>query len=125
MAAAIVLCDAGLFAVAAAAIGPPLGTVHGTVTWTAAPGRRLLGIRPKEPGRASTATTDDEGRYELIYIRHDKGAKVGAHIACGLRARTRTPAQAARLPSRQNTQTVFTAEVKPGDNTIDFPLASK
>jgi len=104
---------------------PPLGTVHGTVTLDGKPlaGASLV-FEPVERGRASTAVTDADGRYELIYIRQDKGAKVGAHRV-RITAANPDSAKAELLPLRYNAQSVLKAEVKPGDNCIDFPLTSK
>jgi hypothetical protein len=99
---------------------PALGMVHGTVTLD---GRPLVGatvlFQPVEPGRTSIAVTGDDGRYELVYLRKDKGAKVGAHV---VQITSRNPAI---LPPRYNTQSILKAEVKRGTNTIDFPLTSK
>ena len=104
---------------------PPLGMVSGTVTLDGKPlaDARLI-FEPAEGGRASTGSTDREGKYELIYIRKDKGAKVGTHL---VRISIANPDadNVELLPARYNTQSVLEAEVKQGDNTIDFPLTSK
>jgi hypothetical protein len=104
---------------------PPLGMVHGTVTLDGGPlaGASLV-FDPVQPGRASTATTDHDGKYELIYIRRDKGAKVGAHLV-RISAANPGSGKSGPLPPRYNTQSDLKVEVKPGDNTIDFPLTSK
>lgn len=102
---------------------PPLGTVHGIVTLDGQPlaGAGLV-FQPTEAGRASAATTDENGQYDLVYIRKDKGAKVGFHLA---RVSAVRSDKSSLLPPRYNTQSILRVEVKPGDNTIDFPLTSK
>jgi hypothetical protein len=102
-----------------------LGTVHGTVTLDGKPlvGASLV-FEPEEPGRASTATTDDDGNYELIYIRLDKGAKVGAHVV-RISAPKPGAGRGELLPPRYNARSVLKTDVRRGDNAIDFPLASK
>ena len=104
---------------------PPLGTVSGTVTLDGKPltGARLI-FEPAAGGRASTGLTDDKGRYELIYIRKDKGAKVGAHLV-RISIADSDAGNAELLPDRYNSRSVLKAEVKQGHNTVDFPLASK
>ena len=104
---------------------PPLGMVHGTVTLDGKPlaGARLT-FEPVEPGRASTGITDDDGKYELIYIRDDRGAKVGGHLV-RISAPNPNSDGAELLPPRYNTQSTLKKEVKRGDNSIDFPLTSK
>lgn len=102
---------------------PPLGTVHGTVTLDGRPlAGASLAFQPVELGRASVATTDSDGKYELLYIRQEKGAKVGTHQV-RISATNRDKSQL--LPPRYNTQSVLRADVKSGDNTIDFPLATR
>ena len=104
---------------------PCLGTVHGTVTLDGKPlADAALIFEPLDPGRASTGKTDDKGHYELIYIRQDKGAKVGSHK---VRIRAEDPDANGKelLLPRYHSETILTAEVSSGDNTIDFPLTSK
>ena len=102
---------------------PPLGTVHGTITLDGKPlaGASVI-FEPVEPARASAGFTDDDGKYELIYIRRDKGAKVGAHL---VRISVAQSGKFPLLPPRYNRQSVLKADVKAGDNTIDFPLTSQ
>ena len=103
---------------------PPLGMVSGTVTLDGKPlaDARLI-FEPIEGGRASTGSTDSEGKYELIYIRKDKGAKLGPHLV-RISAATPDAAHAELLPACYNAQTTLRADVKPGPNQIDFTLTS-
>ncbi len=103
---------------------PPLGMVSGVVTLDGKPlaNARVI-FEPTEGGRASTGLTNAKGEYELIYIRQDKGAKLGPHR---VRVSVTNPdaAKAELLPGRYNAQTTLRADVKPGHNKIDFPLTS-
>ena len=59
---------------------PPLGGVHGTVTLDGQPlAGAIVTFEPVEPGRASMARPTLTADMNSIYIRDDKGAKVGAH----------------------------------------------
>ena len=86
---------------------PPLGGVHGTVTLDGQPlAGAIVTFEPVEPGRGSMAMTDAQGKYELIYIRDDKGAKPGAHRV----QITTSNANAGKpelLPPRYNAQTTL------------------
>ena len=59
---------------------PPLGTVTGIVTVRGepAPGVMVL-FQPLHGNRSSEATTGDDGRFELTYVRSIRGAEVGEH----------------------------------------------
>ena len=98
--------------------------VSGTVTLDGKPlaDARVI-FEPAEGGRASTGLTNAEGKYELIYIRKDKGAKLGPHL---VRISVTNPDAANRelLPARYNAQTTLRADVKPGSNEINFTLTS-
>ncbi len=103
---------------------PSLGLVSGTVTLDGKPlaGARVI-FEPVEGGRASTSTTDSRGRYELIYIRTDKGAKVGPHNV-RIFAGNADLGRAEVVPPRYNLQTTLRVEVKPGENERNFELLS-
>ncbi|HEX7380297.1 MAG TPA: carboxypeptidase regulatory-like domain-containing protein [Pirellulales bacterium] len=88
-------------------------------------------------GRPSTGVTDAAGKYTLTYIRDVKGAKLGAHSvrvetvpavtsdqAVGITPEG-PPSAAETIPAKYNTESELRAEVKPGENTIDFSLNSK
>lgn len=58
---------------------PQLGMVTGTVTLDGEPLRNVeIAFQPSN-GRPSYGETDDDGHYELNYIRDIMGAKVGTH----------------------------------------------
>jgi hypothetical protein len=104
---------------------PELGRVHGHVTLD---GKPLAGVvvsfQPINGGRQSSGETDDQGSYELIYIRDIQGAKVGKHrVAVGSSDLVTPPKK--RLPARYNAKTTLEAEVQPGDNQCDFALSTR
>lgn len=112
---------------------PEIGEVRGTVTLDDEPLEgAIVYFSPEGGGRVSQAMTDAQGAYELVYIGKDLGAKTGKHLV-----RITTAYESAdpntgetvynreRVPSRYNSeQTELSAEVEPGENTIDFPLKS-
>ena len=77
------------------------GLRHGHLGWKAA-GRRPRDLRAGRGGRASTGSTNAEGKYELIYIRNDKGAKLGGTSSASRhqpRRQRRTPPRPLQLPN--------------------------
>jgi hypothetical protein len=60
---------------------PDLGTVSGVVTLDGQPlPNAVVNFTPTGEGRPSTAETDEEGRYSLIYLQGVDGAIVGEHV---------------------------------------------
>ncbi|MBN2578952.1 MAG: carboxypeptidase regulatory-like domain-containing protein [Pirellulales bacterium] len=100
---------------------PELGLVRGRVTLDGKPlAGEVVSFRPVEGGRQSSRKTDEQGHYELIYLRDIRGAKVGKHrVTIGA-----SDLVAKRVPDRYNLKTTLTAEVHPGDNQCDFDLRS-
>lgn len=108
-----------------------LGQVQGTVTMDGSPLADAQIIFSPEGGRPSTGVTDAAGKYTLAYIRDIKGAAVGKH---SVRIETLPPPTSdhevnqvfiEKIPAKYNAETTLTADVKPGENTVDFPLVSK
>ena len=59
---------------------PELGTVSGIVTLNNEPlPNAIVNFSPTAAGRPSTAETDSEGRYSLLYLTDVDGAVVGEH----------------------------------------------
>ena len=104
--------------------GPDLGLVEGTVTID---GRPLAGatvvFQPKAGGHASRGTTDDAGRYQLVYIRDIKGALIGSHTVMIYAASEGDPKE--RVPARYNKKSIVTAQVAAGKNEQNFNLTSR
>lgn len=111
--------------------GAELGLVTGTVTLDGAPVQYVL-VRFEPKGAAmSSGATDASGRYELRYANGAKGAVLGTHtvriegLDAAEAAEIEGGAKPVNIPARYNLATTLTAEVKAGDNTINFDLVSK
>ncbi|MFG0239925.1 MAG: carboxypeptidase-like regulatory domain-containing protein [Gimesia chilikensis] len=107
---------------------PDLGTVSGVVTMDGKPLPAVTVTFTPTEGRPSNGVTDEEGHYELGYLRDTMGAVIGTHkvsISTPQDAPT-PPGQTYKdpIPAKYNAQTTLTEEVKAGDNTIDFKLES-
>ncbi len=109
---------------------PELGDVSGRVTLD---GKPLAGVEVlfgPEAGRTSAAMTDEDGYYTLHYLPDVEGAQLGKHrvVIQSYLEDESDPETLANfveiIPSKYNTRSELTAEVKEGSNTIDFPLES-
>ncbi|MEW4563718.1 carboxypeptidase-like regulatory domain-containing protein [Bremerella sp. JC770] len=127
----------GVLAIAAAGCGQPtydgIGEVQGTVTLDGqAYPNALITFSPVGGGRPSNGLTDEQGNYQLIYIRTQKGAEAGRHSVKIMTMPAKhegpgmRPATAPKelLPARYNKRTELNATVEEGPNTIDFALES-
>jgi len=125
---------------------PELAEVTGTVTLDNQPlAGATVEFIPTAGGRSSTATTNEQGNYELTYNADNFGAIVGSHqvkIVLGEGAAVEYPegvnpdelSEAEQLkyannqktlPPKYNQKTELTAEVDAGNNTHDFNLTSE
>lgn len=86
---------------------PDLGTVTGVVTLNGAPLSHVEVTFVPEAGRPSYGETDNDGKYELTYIRDTKGAKVGKHT---ISVRSTKVDNAAFKP----------VEIQPGPNVVNI-----
>lgn len=112
--------------------GDPYGLsqVTGVVTMDGAPlPSAAVSFRPAS-GRPAQGITDQDGRYELIYIRDIRGAEQGAYTVSITTYREASPDPVAgkpkpeTIPARYNKQSTLTAEVESGANEINFDLTS-
>jgi len=107
--------------------GPELGTVKGKVTLDGEPLEGAdLEFQPKE-GSPSYGTTDDNGRYDLMYTRDKRGAMLGEHTVKITTSTTDVDERGneIRVPQRvppEYSQVGVTKEVKPGTNKFNFEL---
>ena len=110
-----------------------LGTVTGTVTLDGKPLPQASVTFSRGQGRMSVGTTDEQGRYKLLYTVNQQGAEPGTHTVSittqiyavsGEADLAAVEGRQELLSPRYNEKTELTAEVKPGRNTIDFDLTS-
>ena len=103
--------------------GPQVGQVEGTVTVDGEPVAGLKVFYYPPTGRPSRTVTDAQGHYRLKWKPDVGGALVGQHkvVISTITEQDRVE----HLPARYNSETELTADVKAGDNIIDFPLKSK
>ncbi len=111
---------------------PELADVNGIVTIDGSPlvNAKVI-FEPQETignarRRASSGTTQSDGTFTLEYNEDASGASLGKHKVMILKL-TDNPEDAGKqlIPTKYNEQTELTAEVKAGDNTINFDLKSK
>ncbi len=105
--------------------GRTLGHVVG---WVTLDGKPLAGAQVdfhNEFTRKSSSGTDDNGYYELKFNRRLKGALVGKQsVTIGLFGIDAENPDYEPLPSAYNKNTLLTAIVKEGSNTISFHLTT-
>lgn len=105
---------------------PPLGKVTGVVKLNGQPVKNASVNFYPDNARPSSARTDDQGRYELVFNENLKGAAVGTHLV-KISARDAQPEKGnlETIPIKYNDKSDLKREVKAGDNTFDFDLESK
>lgn len=113
---------------------PETGPVSGRITLDGQPlGEADVYFAPESGGRTSSARTDAEGRYVLLYTGpKDRGAKVGTHrVAIRTAGERLDPAtgkskyQKEKLPKRYHDKSELVREVDRRGGTFDFELTSK
>jgi len=83
-------------------------------------------------GRPAFSVIDEDGKYDLTYIRNTKGAKVGTNKVAvtwvdygGGSDGGDSPVKKLKIPAKYSTKSELSVDVKPGANTFDFDLKSK
>lgn len=112
---------------------PDVGEVTGVVKMDGVPLANASVTFQPSSGRPSRGVTNEEGQYELMYIRDDPGAKTGDHSVMISTYRSADPdaedgpvqAMAETVPAQYNIKTGLKANVKAGENEINFDLESK
>jgi len=126
---------------------PELGQVTGTITLDGEPLTGIAVVFFPESGRPARGKTDADGKYELTYIRQERGTKLGRNrveIAPDEEGEDEREAEEAssgegesrsrvvakkgskpKIPARYNTKSELEAVVKAGENVFDFQLATK
>lgn len=116
---------------------PELGQVNGVVTLDGEPLIGAVVTFMPTAGRPATGTTDENGSYELTYIRDTRGTKVGTNkVSISMGEGTEDEAELegddadqsklkngpVSVPAKYNTKTELVAQVESGENTFDFHL---
>ncbi|PQO38721.1 hypothetical protein C5Y96_02240 [Blastopirellula marina] len=108
-----------------------LGQATGVVTLNGNPYPGAMVTFTPGKGRPSIAITNEDGSYELVYIRDTKGVVPGEHRVSISTVPPvqpddyRGPAFKDPLPVRYNKKSELTRTVELGPNTFDFELTSK
>lgn len=130
---ALTLASSGCFG-GGTSVDAKLGTVTGRITRNGQPLPKVdVQFVPVKGGRASYATTDADGVYELVFSANAMGAVVGQHevkITGGggtvdLDANADadlTASTGLAIPTRYNSATELRCEVKSGENEYDVDL---
>jgi hypothetical protein len=102
--------------------GVETAPVKGRVTLDRRPlPNAVVQFQPDENKRPAFGGTDENGEYELYYKKGVVGARVGQHI---VRITVPNRPNAPTIPERYTTKSELRAEVKPGQNQLDFELKS-
>ena len=102
---------------------PTLAPVEGTILLDGQPLQGAAVCFKPEGARTSRGFTDAQGHYELLYLRDIKGAAIGHHKV-SIATPSELPASK-RAPAKYDQRSsTLTADVKPGENLIDFELQS-
>ncbi|MFH1268755.1 MAG: hypothetical protein ABIK89_23770 [Planctomycetota bacterium] len=126
-----IACVWGLFALCVTGCGsdgPDRGRVSGEVKLNGdpLPGAELE-FQPDD-GSPSYGTTDEKGKYDLMYTRDKRGAMIGEHTVRITTTTAGTDPQGNEtklpqvVPPKYNSQSELKKEVKPGKNKVDFEL---
>lgn len=104
---------------------PDIGEVHGTITVDGQPASNVI-VAFTQPGfRASRGFTNQDGQYELKYVKDVDGAVLGEHSVKLRYYGAEEGPKREQLPAKYNTDSELTAIVEPGRNQIDFSLETK
>jgi hypothetical protein len=116
--------------------GPQLATVSGTVTLDGKPVPQvnITFVPETQGGSPSFGSTDANGKYTLLFSQDRAGAMLGKHRVeieaqepeVGDDGEPIAPAaEVVPIPVKFSQPGALSAEVKSGNNTIDFPLKSE
>jgi len=106
---------------------PELGQVSGTITMDGKPLSKANVTFEPQSGAPSLGMTDEAGHYELAYNKDHQGAVPGQHkVRISKFGEPGSPNDTEdQIPAKFNQNSKETAEVKMGDNEINFDLKSK
>lgn len=101
---------------------PDLGRVSGRVTIDGQPLAGVIISFMPDKGRAAAATTDSEGRYDLVYLNDYKGCKIGPNTIGFFVPTGGSPSHP--IPAKYQNKSDIKVDVKAEANTFDFDLKS-
>jgi hypothetical protein len=106
---------------------PPLGEVSGVVTLDGTPLKNVDVVFTPDHARPSFGRTDDSGKYSLSFAGKEQGAAIGKHSVSISTPLDHPPAPSYKdpIPARYNISTELTADVKAGQQEMNFDLKSK
>ncbi len=110
---------------------PDLGDVTGVVTLDGEPlAYAQVFFNPESgAGRTAMAKTDESGHYKLLYNRSSSGAQLGPQSVTisklAFDPQNENDSGREVLPARYLKPGTLTAEVKAGENVINFELTSE
>ena len=106
---------------------PELGQVTGTITLDGQPLEGAAITFEPDAGTLSVGTTDETGHYELAFSKDYPGAILGTHtVRLSKMGEPGSPNDTEnQIPAKFNANSTLTAEVKAGENTVNFDLESK
>lgn len=124
--ASVALCGCG------GSVGPELSFLAGTVTLDGSPlsDARIVFQPSGKDASPSVSETGPDGSFELKFNRDRKGVIAGTHQIRVTTSRVITDANGReteiveRVPSKYNSKTELTYDVKPGNNQFDIKLES-
>ncbi len=105
---------------------PELGTVRGTVTLDGQPIENAVVFFTPDgrKGRAAIGMTNQKGAYSIEYAQGVPGASIGRHcVRISTSVASGSPDET--VPSQYSLKDSLFADVKAGDNTIDFVLTTQ
>ncbi|QDU90216.1 hypothetical protein Pla175_36180 [Pirellulimonas nuda] len=104
---------------------PSLGYVTGTITLDGQPMPDVHVVFKPDGARSAFGITNDDGAYELIYLRDIRGCGIGTCRVSLQDTRTEYGRSRGRIPQKYADRSEpLTAEVKGGKQVIDFELSS-
>lgn len=109
--------------------GPETADVTGKVSLAGEPlaGATII-FTPKDGGRPSTAISDDQGVYTLLFKQDEPGAELGEHIVTVTTGGESHDAEGneieleEKVPAKYNLDQTYIQEVKAGSNEINLEL---
>lgn len=105
---------------------PELASVTGTVTMDGAPLAGANVLFQPQSGKTTFATTDENGKFELMYNQDTEGATPGSYTVKISKEKNPEEPGMNLVPPKYNDQSTLTADVKmDGENDFQFDLTTK